>query len=456
MACGKLFLEMIFMKTKLLLALASVIFIGSAGYIYCHQSLEIAKVNYNSILNADDTKTVRFILDGPQLFGIQCSLDNGITWKNSILGACSYKLKSGDYTLLVRNAFGQIAHDFNIDINEIKSISLSIEKYHLAIGESLKLHPEVEYIGDGEYSIDYKSSDDSIAVVDSNGYITAKSLGEADILLSVKDKVMTKIKIIVTDIIAKPEFNLNKSYLKCNQYSDEEAKLLDEILKERIDYAGEGSRAATVEAARFLTLSFKYKIHYFFENGRLDYPTSGIRYADGEGRYHHKGLYLSKDKFSELDPKGIYVGPATWGCGLTNFDGEYGWTVGKKYDNGLDCSGFVTWALYNGGTDVGDVGAGIKDGITEMSDYGEMHSLTYEFANSLDYKVGDIIARWGHTAIIAGIDDEYIYIAESLLRGVRMEKYSYKNKNSDLYKYYTYINKMDDVYAKDGNITNMW
>lgn len=207
-----------------------------------------------------------------------------------------------------------------------------------------------------------------------------------------------------------------------------------------------------IETIRFMTLSFKYKVSYFYENGRMH--ESGVRKADGDGRYYHKGLYLSEDKFKDI--KASHKGPAIWGCPLTNLQDHNRYKPGAKMPNGLDCSGFVTWSLYNSGLDVGDIGAGINDRHKDMSDVGEMHSLTYEYANSGDYKVGDVIARWGHTALIAGKDSEYLYIAESLLKGVRIEKVSYKNPNSSLYKYYAYINKMDKEYSKNDDYTDMW
>ena len=108
---------------------------------------------------------------------------------------------------------------------------------------------------------------------------------------------------------------------------------------------------------------------------------------------------------------------------------------GAKYPNGLDCSGFVSWVFLNAGLDIGDIGSGVTEGADDISDIGVMHELTYEYANNGDYKVGDIIARDGHTALIAGKDDEYIYIAESLLKGAVMEKFSYKDRNSKLYKF---------------------
>lgn len=260
------------------------------------------------------------------------------------------------------------------------------------------------------------------------------------------------MSVTVTDLIRKPELDDKKKFLPCHAYTEEEAHIIDEALRTRVLNKGEGTRAALIETIRFMTLSFKYKVSYFYENGRMH--ESGVRKADGEGRYYHKGLYLSEDKFKDI--KASHKGPAIWGCPLTNLQDHNRYKPGAKMPNGLDCSGFVTWSLYNSGLDVGDIGAGINDRHKDMSDVGEMHSLTYEYANSSDYKVGDVIARWGHTALIAGKDSEYLYIAESLLKGVRIEKVSYKNPNSSLYKYYAYINKMDKEYSKNDDYTDMW
>lgn len=110
----------------------------------------------------------------------------------------------------------------------------------------------------------------------------------------------------------------------------------------------------------------------------------------------------------------------------------------------------------NGGTDVGDIGAGIVEGVKDMSDLGTRHPLTYEYANKGDYKIGDVIARNGHTALLVGKDDEYLYIAESLLYGVRTVKYSYKQRGSKLYTQYEYIEDMTDVYSGEGIYTTMF
>lgn len=332
----------------------------------------------------------------------------------------------------------------------VKSIKFKVDTFYLAIGESEKLNYDIESSKD-DYKLTWSSENEDIVSI-SDGKIVGVNLGTSVVTLKSESGKKAEVSVMVTDLIRKPELDDKKKFLPCHAYTEEEAHIIDEALRTRVLNKGEGTRAALIETIRFMTLSFKYKVSYFYENGRMH--ESGVRKADGEGRYYHKGLYLSEDKFKDI--KASHKGPAIWGCPLTNLQDHNRYKPGAKMPNGLDCSGFVTWSLYNSGLDVGDIGAGINDRHKDMSDVGEMHSLTYEYANSSDYKVGDVIARWGHTALIAGKDSEYLYIAESLLKGVRIEKVSYKNPNSSLYKYYAYINKMDKEYSKNDDYTDMW
>ena len=332
----------------------------------------------------------------------------------------------------------------------VKSIKFKVDTFYLAIGESEKLNYDIESSKD-DYKLTWSSENEDIVSI-SDGKIVGVNLGTSVVTLKSESGKKAEVSVTVTDLIRKPELDDKKKFLPCHAYTEEEAHIIDEALRTRVLNKGEGTRAALIETIRFMTLSFKYKVSYFYENGRMH--ESGVRKADGEGRYYHKGLYLSEDKFKDI--KVSHKGPAIWGCPLTNLQDHNRYKLGAKMPNGLDCSGFVTWSLYNSGLDVGDIGAGINDRHKDMSDVGEMHSLTYEYANSGDYKVGDVIARWGHTALIAGKDSEYLYIAESLLKGVRIEKVSYKNPNSSLYKYYAYINKMDKEYSKNDDYTDMW
>ena len=72
----------------------------------------------------------------------------------------------------------------------------------------------------------------------------------------------------------------------------------------------------------------------------------------------------------------------------------------------------------------------------------------------MSYKVGDLIGRDGHIALIAGLDENNIYIAESLVGGVVIKEFS--KYGTELYKLYSFINNMDELYKEEGIYTNMW
>ena len=419
--------------------------------LFLTRSPKITNIIFSEEISENETQvmTIEFTKYNP--FKVQCKI-NDEEWIDSKDNKCVYEVKTGGYNIELKNLFNIVSTTENVVINGIKSIALESEKIYLALDETMKLNTIIETVGNADTSLIWNTSNSEIVSVE-NGEITGLKTGEANITVYSKNNKSYTTRIIVTDLIKPMILNDNKTVVPCNVYTEEEAAILDDILKTRIEMKGEGTRAALIETIRFLTLSFEYKIPYFFENGRLkNYAT--IRYVDGEGRYYKKGLYLSESK--KTDILASFAGPSIWGCPLTNYDDSYGWGIGVKYPNGLDCSGFVTWALFNAGIDIGDIGAGIAFEVNDLSDVGEMHELTYEFANSGNFKVGDIIARDGHTALIAGIDEEYIYIAESLLKGVRIEKFSYKDKNSKLYRLYGYINKLDNIYNSDGLYENMW
>ena len=126
-------------------------------------------------------------------------------------------------------------------------------------------------------------------------------------------------------------------------------------------------------------------------------------------------------------------------------------------DNGLDCSGFVSWALLNAGFDVKDVGAGFSDN-SDLTDFGELKTLTTSLATSNKIKVGDLLhsyAAGGHIGIIVGMDKDNYYVAQALWYdeiGVVITKY----KKSSLPSSFPHVVLMDKYYKKDGNLTNMW
>jgi len=376
-------------------------------------------------------------------------------WIKSSNGYCSYMIENGNYNVYIKDKYGNIADlkSQKVNINKIIDVKFNKENVYLYKDGTEKITYNLDTIGNLKVDSKLISKNENIATIDDAGIITGKNYGTTEIVVESDGKTYGSLKVTVTSFITKPKVDTSKPYVTCRQFSTEEAELLDNILFDRINEAGYGTRAGVVAAARFLTLEFSYRIHYFYENGRL--TESPYKIVDGEGRYYHRGLYLSENKFSSLQPGAKLVGPAIWGCDLQNYTNWGQWVVGKYYPNGLDCSGFVTWALLNGGFDVGDRGAG-PSSYEDVDDLGTKVTITEELMSSGKVKVGDLIGLYGHAAILAGWDDENYYIAESLntTKGVVMTVV----KKEDLVNnsIYTFIILMDDVYKNDGNLTNYW
>lgn len=328
-----------------------------------------------------------------------------------------------------------------------KDLSLALnvnkEKFYLAVGgkEELKIN-QVSINNTKEATVEVE--DESVATY-TDGVIKGIKVGTTNIKVS-NETVTKNIEVVVTDLInvMPKEYKYNKGYIPCGSYTKSENELLDEILLDRVNTAGYQTRGAVVAVARFLTLEFPYVINYFSENGRMssdrDYQ------VDGEGRYYHTGLYLTQS--NKLDSSKIAYGPTPWGCRM------YSAPVGYEQRNGLDCSGFTTWVAINAGFDIGDWGA-----VALTNKLGEARRITQELSLSDVMKPGDYLSEItvseGHSAIIAGMDEEYIYVAESLwIRpyGVNLNKY----KRTEFHKHFETVMLMDSVYKEEGNYENMW
>ena len=399
--------------------------------------IEYKTINYN----IDDKVYCLFlkdkdIIDLPQ---------NG--WILSSNNRCEYELDKNIYYTYIKGKEDNIIYvDETSKFGVIKNLKINENKYYLASNDTLQLKVLYDKLGYVDNNIEWISSNENVATVD-NGLVKAKKDGTVNITATIMNQSVSS-NIIVTNLITeRPDngFDFKKENLTCNNYTESENDLLDTILQFKVNRVGYKTRASVVEAARFLTLDFPYRINYFYENGRLTQKNK----IDGEGRYYHKGLYLDESRYDNISKS--RKGPKTWGCSLYSVPDH------KKSRNGLDCSGFVSWALLNGGFNPGDIGAGTSK-YKDLTDIGTKKKLTTSLANSSTIKVGDLLHNTlsgGHIAIIVGIDNEYYYVAQAVWFdeiGVIINKY----KKSNLKNRFKEVILMDKYYKNDGDLTNMW
>lgn len=369
---------------------------------------------------------------------------------------CDLEFGDGEhYNLFIRNDI-KVVHNYSSKKGFLYEINLDKDKIYVAVNGKYDI--TYKYKGIGKFDdVEYSSSDENVFTVSDNK-ITGVGVGNAKLTVS-GDEASDTLDVVVTDLITASyplnDYDWKKKELGCNTYSKADNDLIDEILKDRINDAGYKTRAGAVEAARFLVLEFPYKLSYFYENGRQ--TTNNV---DGEGRYYHVGLYLHESRFKKIT--GSSTGPEVWGCPLYCNPGH------RYIDNGLDCSGYVSWALLNAGFDVKDVGAGWSNNL-DLTDYGDVKSFTTSLINSGKIKVGDLVHSThsgGHIGMIIGIDDKYFYIAQALwndaahsltkrnpnVMAVQITKYTKK----EIKNIFPDVVLMDKYYKKDGNLTVMW
>ena len=465
------------MKKKKTILLIIILFLIALSGLFLYTLMGKPDIGYQ-ILNQDDDSVIiaatvndKSLIDRNYYIAVDNYRDAGedTEWHRYDPDE-TYDLEPGNWYIHVKDSLNRV-YSSDALIDSTIAIRLNDLEYPFyPIGEWISLGMNVLTYGNDE-DLSVTSSDENVAYVQ-DGYIVTKGVGTSTITVSshgLSDSIDIEVTdlytLIDTDSMSKPV--LNKTICDSIQ-----AHKLDEVLEKKIDEAGYGSRAGVVAAARFLALQFPYRIAYFAESGKLD-QTNDPRRSDGEGRYYHRGLYLSEDKFDDIVAT-IY-GLRYWGQYFMedttddhSRDLEYlegGLTVADlgtslymmKRPNGLDCGGFVSWCYYNGGFDFGDMGAG-GPGSYGMSILGERVNITDELLQSDRIKAGDLCGFAGHVGIVIGVEDDYIWIADTIRSGTKVARYerntgSFSRLGEDSFQYFML---MDDEYKTDGNYTPMW
>lgn len=402
------------------------------------ETLEIFNVKYVENIEFENNEFKIYLKSNKDYSCILTSEDkipdiDDKNWAKSENNICTIKYTNNYNNLYIKN-------DKKILYNNLHLEYLSIEKE--------KFYPA--YKEEQDLPIIYIGNKKEISIEVNNEYIELNDLKIKPIKSGKSNIEIEGLEINKTIEVTTSEFYVpttpltGKENLSCDKISETENDLLDEILKEKVNEVGNKTRAGVVEAARFLTLHFPYKIEYFYENGRL-----GTNKIDGEGRYYHEGLYLNSSRYSSISKSGS--GPKAWGCKL------YSSPVRKKTNNGLDCSGFVSWALLNGGFNPGDIGAGFTS-TRNLTNLGELKKVTKSLIESNKIKAGDLVHNYeatGHIGIIIGIDEDNYYVAQAIWyddKGVTVTKVS----KSYMPTKFPHVVLMDSYYKEDGKYTEIW
>lgn len=201
---------------------------------------------------------------------------------------------------------------------------------------------------------------------------------------------------------------------KCNT----DVSYYNQQLANKVSKAGIKTRLGVVAAANYLATELGYRIEYWWA-----------------GKYDKVGLN------------------SEWGCGKAIWDTE-GWgkyTYGSVWPYGMDCTGFVKWAFINGGFDAELIPRG------DMSYYyGTVMPTRVEFsANSSlinNLQIGDVLFAPGHYALVVGVDDTRIKLAQLVGAGLKVDlidKFTGK-AITDTSDFTAYI-LLEEFYQKYGN-----
>lgn len=232
----------------------------------------------------------------------------------------------------------------------------------------------------------------------------------------------------------------NRTLLQCDSYTQEEKDSLYRSLPEQIAKV-RGKRNKVVTAATFL-VSMKHRIPYGHEWIVADDPT-----YEFVGRYTRKGLFL--DSF--VDDKGTTHLP--WGCMIKThprYPREKVKNLGDYYENGLHCSSFIAWSLFN------------ADAVTDLKLLEKTYAnnyRTFPMTTEVSLKTalglirpGDLLWFPGHIAMVIGVKGDIVVYASAEGgsaypgKGVSWITFNKKTTDFDTFAYKSLI-QMNRVYG---------
>lgn len=230
----------------------------------------------------------------------------------------------------------------------------------------------------------------------------------------------------------------NRSLLQGDSYSRRQKDSLYAAFSEALATV-ESKRGKVVTAATFL-VTLDYRIPYGFE-----WKITDSHDYDYVGRYTKKGLFL--DEFTE---SGALHKP--WGALIPThprYPRQNVQDLGDYYENGLHCSSFVAWALYNGEA-VTDVALLEKTYANDYRTFPNTTEVTLK-GNADLLRPGDLIGFPGHIAIVIGVKGNIVVYASAEGgssypgKGISWLTFNKRTVNYDTFSYKYFI-RMNNVY----------
>ena len=211
-------------------------------------------------------------------------------------------------------------------------------------------------------------------------------------------------------------------------------------LKTAVDKAGRKTRAGVVAAAKYLANDIGVSIPYFWSGGHFH------NFKDSKGqRVSDEG-----DNFKGIHKK--------WGCSVKmSGKGTNKQKHGQLYPFGLDCSGFVAWAIYNGGYGVSSssyvLRISLDDDDLPLRSVGGVKVTSIKLSAAKGkVKAGDLITKKGHIGMIIQVNDNSLMVAEEkgYDYGLVISEVKYNDKR------FTHVTQMDNFYASFRKNETTW
>ena len=235
------------------------------------------------------------------------------------------------------------------------------------------------------------------------------------------------------------QFSADKPTISRDTYTAEQWDSMERELADRVKEAGFGTRSGVVAAALYVC-SWSHSIPY----RGTPYDSSNM-----QGTYQKIGINREWGKAVRLKSDKTYNGKT--------------YKAGGLYTNGLDCGGFVNWAMVNGGV----TPEGQYNGQSTYPYRGETSNKLVKLEKS-NAMPGDLVFTpkntrnisdgTSHIALIVGEDENNWYIAEEQANKLRLRTQSKTSNSRSWYVWPTegYYKKMQGKSANEAeDIGNM-